>query len=63
MKGYFKFDILEVVKDNVTGFEGAVTAMCVYSDGNVLYQVEKILSNTNQEPVSQWLPSSRLNPV
>ena len=63
MKSYFKFDVLDTVKDNVTGFEGVVTAMSVYLDGIVMYLVEKVLSNIDQEPVSQWITSDRLDAV
>ena len=46
------------VKDQTTGYEGTVTAVCEYYDGRISYLVENI-DNTGR-PVEWWVQSDRI---
>lgn len=51
------------VKDSVTGFEGYVTARCVYMNGCVQYEVTPAVPKGNIPPKEYWLDEQRVEVI
>lgn len=51
----------ELMHDMVTGFEGHVTAQCLYIGGDVQVLLEALTKK--MEPVQLWVNKSRIRPV
>lgn len=56
----FKYNLSDIVKDNVTDFSGVITARTEYIIGEPLYLLEAKVDN---KPVIEWFPEGRLEAV
>lgn len=56
----FKYNLSDIVKDNVTGFSGVITARAEYLNGEPLYLLE---ANVDNKPVMEWFLEGRLEVV
>ena len=56
----FKYNLSDIVKDNVTDFSGVITARTEYIIGEPLYLLE---SKVDNKPVIEWFPEGRLEAV
>jgi hypothetical protein len=56
-------NMLDLVKDKVTGFHGYVTARCEYLDGTTQLRLETQVARDTDEPKVQWFDSKRLEVV
>lgn len=56
----FKYNLSDIVKDNVTDFSGVITARAEYLNGESIYLLEAVVDN---KPVVEWFPEGRLEVV
>ena len=54
----FKFQLLQTVKDEVTGFTGVITARAEYSTDKILYLLEAV--DSTGRPIEWWFEEARL---
>lgn len=52
------FNLKDVVRDTITGFEGVVTGIAQYVGRETVYQLENV-DNTGR-PIEWWFPENRL---
>lgn len=56
-------NMLDLVKDKITGFEGYVTARCEYLDGTTHVRIEGVVSSDTEQPRESWFHTRRLEVV
>ena len=56
----FKYNLSDIVKDNITDFSGVITARAEYLNGESIYLLEAKVDN---KPVVEWFPKGRLKRV
>lgn len=56
-------NMMDLVKDKVTGFQGYVTGRAEYLDGTTSMRLEAPVSKDTDEPKVQWLDSKRLEVI
>lgn len=51
----------DYARDRITGFNGTVTAVCYYLDGNIGMLLERLIDQESYE--ENWFPKNRLEVV
>lgn len=56
-------NMLDLVRDKVTGFQGHITARCEYLNGTTQFLVETPAIGGMEEPKTLWLDAKRLEVI
>jgi hypothetical protein len=56
-------NMMDLVKDKVTGFQGYVTGRAEYLDGTTHLRLEAPVARDTDEPKERWIESKRLEVI